>query len=79
MGKILGGRVVQCHTIAAITKLILEEVNSKWNLGISKIEYLGSPTGDHTILQLDFLDGNKKIYDPTHGFILEKSKKKYQV
>ena len=67
VGKLLQEGVGQCHTFAALGKLILE--NANWNLGISSIEYLASPSGDHTVLEIKMENGEKVIWDGTKGMV----------
>jgi len=67
VGKLLREGVGQCHTFAALGKLILE--SGKWNLGIQSIEYLASPSGDHTVLEIVMMNGEKVIWDGTKGMV----------
>lgn len=67
VGKLLREGVGQCHTFAALGKLLLE--SGKWNLGIWSIGYLASPSGDHTVLEITMRNGEKVVWDGTRGMV----------
>lgn len=72
VAKLLKNKIGQCHTFAALGKTILESGNGKWWLGIRNITYLGSPSWDHTVLEVTLRNGEKVVWDGTRGMVVKK-------
>jgi hypothetical protein len=56
LGTLLKEGVGQCRVFSAVAKMILSEGAVRWNLPLAKIEYMDSPSGDHTMLRLTLKD-----------------------